>query len=401
MADADLLILGGGCAGLSLGLRLAERPASGRTVILESRSHYTNDRTWCFWRLQPHRFQHLVTCSWSNMAVTSAARRVTFTNVHTPYEMIPADRFYADAQAALERSSSVTLHLGTKVLAPPRRVGGLLRVETTAGPIVAHQIVDTRPPRAECAGSPLWQSFIGQEIECDAPRFDTATAELMHFDSTRTGDVLFSYVLPFSPNRALIETTVFGPHQLGAADLDAIQADTVQRLCGGARAHVLRTESGVLPMGVTPRPAETPGYVRVGLMSGAARPSTGYAFQRIQSWAGACAESIARGAPAIGHAPEPVLRREMDRLFLRVLRTHPERGPELFTRLFGDAGADRVIRFLSDAGTLADCAHLGLRLPIGLFLRELARSLAGVPSPGIPRPTHPEPVPLGIERRAA
>lgn len=396
MADADLLVLGGGCAGLSLGLRWAERPASGRTIILESRGHYTNDRTWCFWRLQPHRFQHLVTHAWSRMTVTSQARGVSFDCARTPYEMIPADRFYSTAQAAIARSSHVTLRLDTTVLAPPRRVGNLWHVETTAGPIVAHQIVDTRPTPVEgTAGPPLWQSFIGDEVECDAPCFDPSTAELMHFDSMRTGDVLFRYVLPSSPHRALIETTVFGPRRLGAADLGAIQADTVKRLCGGAGARVIRTERGVLPMGVTPQPAPTQGYVRVGLTSGAARPSTGYAFQRIQSWADACVERIARGAPAIGHAPEPVLRREMDRLFLRVLRSHPERGPELFTRMFGDARADRVIRFLSDAGTIADCAALGRRLPIGLFLRELACSVARVPASAIPEPASLGPASLG------
>lgn len=386
MVDADLLILGGGCAGLSLGLRLAEQPHSGRTMILEARHHYANDRTWCFWRLQPHRFQHLVSCSWSSMAITSAARRVTFDCTSTPYEMIPANCFYADAQAVFGRSSQVRLSTGATVLAPPRLVAGLWRVETTGGPVVARRIVDTRPVRHDYAGElPLWQSFIGEEIECETGRFDPAKAELMQFDDTRREDVLFSYVLPSSPTRALVETTVFGPKQLGAADLAGIQADAVQRFCGGARSQVVRTERGILPMTVTKRPAATPGYVRVGLMSGAARPSTGYAFQRIQRWADLCAHSIATGGPAIGHATEPILRREMDRLFLRVLRNHPDRGPELFTRMFGNGEPGRVIRFLSDAGTLADCISLGFRLPIGLFIGELARSLVQAPVRGLPQ----------------
>jgi lycopene beta-cyclase len=46
----DLIILGGGCAGLSLARRLSELGEDcPQTVILESRSSYTDDRTWCFW----------------------------------------------------------------------------------------------------------------------------------------------------------------------------------------------------------------------------------------------------------------------------------------------------------------------------------------------------------------
>jgi len=55
--DLDLLILGGGCAGLSLGDRLAEQPSRpGGTMIIEARQAYVNDRTWCFGRLAPYRY---------------------------------------------------------------------------------------------------------------------------------------------------------------------------------------------------------------------------------------------------------------------------------------------------------------------------------------------------------
>jgi len=130
------------------------------------------------------------------------------------------------------------------------------------------------------------------------------------------------------------------------------------------------------------QPAQGPRYVRAGLMCGAARPSTGYAFQRIQSWAETNAARIASGSDARGHDPDPQLRRRMDRLFLQVLGAQSARGPELFIRMFGDAGSDRVIRFLSDRGTLADCAVIGGHLPIGLFLGVLARTIFGTEPAG-------------------
>ena len=379
MSDLDLLVLGGGCAGLSLGVRLAEVPNDRRTVILEARQVYENDRTWCFWRHRPHRFEHLVSQSWRRMEVSSADRHVAFDCDSNPYQLIPADRFYAEAQQVIAASNAVSLSSGVTVLAAPFFEDDRWHVSTSAGSLTARSIVDTRPgPGVQTEDALLWQSFSGQEVECDAPVFDPNTAGLMHFITGRDGDITFRYVLPSSATRALIETTVFGVQRLRPADLAGAQAQAVERLCGSAAVRVLRTESGVLPMGIADhvRVAQ-PRYVRAGLMNGAARPSTGYAFQRIQSWAEMTAARIASGRDAQGHEPDPLLRRKMDRLFLQVLRAHPARGPELFTRMFGNAGPDRVIRFLSDRATTADCVIIGGHLPIGLFLGALARSLFG------------------------
>ncbi len=382
--DADLLVLGGGCAGLSLGMRLAEQaPAAGRTMILEARTGYTQDRTWCFWRLAPHRFERLVARSWPAVAIRSKQRSVKVDCRLTPYQMLEASPFYAEAQRSIDRSQHVQLVLGTDVRAAPRQVAGLWQVETDAGLLTARHILDTRPPRPpRTSDATLWQSFFGQEIECAAPAFDPETVGLMDFAEARTDDVLFHYVLPLSPCRALIETTVFGPRPLAVADLAAAQAAATERLGRGNAFRVLRAEDGVLPMGMTACfPTPGPGYSRAGLMSGAARPSTGYAFQRIQRWAEEAAASIRQGGPPPGHEPDPALRRAMDRLFLRVVRDHADRAPDLFIRMFGNADPARVIRFLSDRGTVADCAVIGSTLPLQLFLGEMLKGMVALPKP--------------------
>ena len=372
--DLDLVVLGGGCAGLSLALRLADQPGRCRRVaVLESRPGYTNDRSWCFWRLGPHRYESLVKRSWSRVAVRSSSGAVPIDCARTPYQLLEAGDFYDHAVRAIEARDGLKLALGVTVLEPPRQVPGGWRIETSAGGLSAAQVIDTRPPRAPRRGdSALWQSFLGQELVCDRPAFDPGRVELMDFAHDSPGAVAFTYVLPLSPDRALIETTLFDPEPRGPADLARRQQHAVQRLCGAAQTRVLRTEAGILPMGMT-RPAEAlgPGHLHAGLMSGAARPATGYAFQRIQRWADGCSEALRRGEAAHAHNPDPLLTRLMDRLFLDVLRTHPERGPELFTRLFERTATPRIVRFLSDRATLMDRIAVAASLPTGLFLRQL------------------------------
>jgi lycopene beta-cyclase len=373
-ADFDLVVLGGGCAGLSLALRLAEQPgACKRVLVLESRAAYTNDRSWCFWRLGPHRHEALVRRSWYRVAVRSPSSVVPLACANTPYQMIEARTFYDHALANLAGSTTVGLQLGTAVLGPPRPVAGGWRVETAAGGLTATQVIDTRPPRApQAGGAALWQSFLGQEVVCDRPVFDAGRVELMDFALDSPHAVAFTYVLPLAADRGLIETTLFDAQPRGPAELALRQQQAVQRLCGSAQTRVVRTEAGILPMGLAGAATTLgPGHVCAGLMSGAARPATGYAFQRIQRWADSCAVALGRGQPVCPHPPDPLLTRFMDRLFLDVLRNHPERGPELFMRLFARAGTPRVLRFLSDQTTFVDRVAVAASLPTGLFLRQL------------------------------
>ncbi len=58
-SHVDLLILGGGCAGLSLASRLAEFGKDApKVLIIEQRESYTNDRTWCFWDIESLLINH-------------------------------------------------------------------------------------------------------------------------------------------------------------------------------------------------------------------------------------------------------------------------------------------------------------------------------------------------------
>jgi lycopene beta-cyclase len=292
-----------------------------------------------------------------------------------PYQLLESDAFYDHACAVIAGSDTVRLSTGVSVLGPPRLVAGRWRIETSAGGLSAARVIDTRPPSPPLQGGALlWQSFLGQELICERPVFDATCVQLMDFSNDAPGAVAFTYVLPLESDRALVETTLFDPRPHGASDLAHRQRRAVLRLCGDSGTTVVRTERGILPMGIARHdPALGRGHLRAGLMSGAARPATGYAFERIQRWADACAGALRNGDEPVGHAEDSLVTRAMDRLFLDVLRSHPERGPELFTNLFDRTPTPRLVRFLSDRATFLDRAAVIASLPTGLFLRQLLR----------------------------
>jgi lycopene beta-cyclase len=389
--DVPLLILGGGCAGLSLATRLAALETSiPRTLVLESRSTYRNDRTWCFWADPSLGVDHLITHEWRQLTVRGAGIEANVDCGVMPYQMLRGDRFYADCRARMAQNSFIELVTNAAVLGEPRREGNRWHVSTRAGVFRAARLIDTRPQNVPKVGhAVLWQSFSGEEVTCEKRVFDPTRAVLMDFDDVSGNGVQFRYVLPTSSNTALIESTVFGCEPLSAVDLAPALGAAVRDQLGSAAYQVLRREHGVLPMGLMRRAEGVhSSFVYAGVVGGAARASTGYAFQRIQRWAARCANSIAIGGPIVGHPPEPVWRSVMDRIFLQVLRAHPERAPQLFAQLFSRACSTRVTRFLSDRGSLADQAAVIVALPTGLFLSCLprlvsegfARRRAGLPA---------------------
>ena len=375
----DLIILGAGCAGLSLATRLASSiPYSLRVLVVEARSSYTNDRTWCFWGADSLAPAHAPEYQWRHMRLTSGARTVLVDCESTPYQMLPASKFYDSALAVISMAKNITLKLDTVVWSDPAKIDGHWELETNAGVFSGRMVVDTRPQQLPARdGALLWQSFYGKEIECDKAVFDPSRMDLMNFLPPDHTCVPFVYVLPTAANKALVELTVFGADPLRPEDLALMLETEIARRTGDSPFRVLRSEHGILPMGLRAAPKNPDcSYVRVGVMAGGARPSTGFAFQRIQRWANVCAKSILAGFLPLAHAPDPAVLRVMDHLFLKVLRANPEQGGELFCSLFGMVDTTRVIRFLNGDGGWLDYVAVVSALPFSPFMRFLSKHRA-------------------------
>jgi lycopene beta-cyclase len=367
-SDADVLILGAGCAGLAIAQRLAGTGLAVRLV--EPRTAYTEDRTWSFWTGQPQAYGDALRRKWSAWSVSNRESSVRRTSARLHYVTLSSERVYASALRTIDASDTLTLHRGTRVVAEPQACGeGRIAVETDRGRLIGRTVVDTRPANIV---ADYGQSFVGREICTERAVFDAHTVGLMHFAPPQADRIGFVYVLPFAPDRALIETTCFAPPG-ATGDLEADLERACDAFAAGAAWQEVRRERGFIPMTAAGPKAQTdtPGLVRAGLAGGAARPSTGYAFQRIQHAATVCAERLARGAPPAIAYPEGAVSRWMDGLFLSVLRRWPEAGPDLMMRMFRHTPRDRLERFLSGSISPADRLAVVRSLPPGPFLQAL------------------------------
>jgi lycopene beta-cyclase len=378
----DLIIIGAGCAGLSLGTQLALMDKlAPKTLLLEQRKVYKNDRTWCFWGDSNNPFSDLASVRWNTVVVQSGDHSCRLNCTSAPYQLLSAESFYAHAIDLICHNPLVTLQTDVAITKEPEFHDGTWVIETSSGLVRSRCVVDTRPKKPlKQINARLWQSFVGYEIECQHASFDPNTAVLMDFCPANSASVAFKYILPQTTTRGLIEFTTFAKDPFDESELRANLESAIAEYLNNGAFSIVRKESGLIPMGfdtdyAIPNGSHLyPTYVYAGLTAGAARASTGYAFQRIQRWAIQCADSMAKTGLPTGHVADQLIQRTMDSIFLKVLRSKPELGPMLFMNLFRKVKSKRLIRFLSDRGQLLDYLAVIKALPAAPFLKNILAS---------------------------
>lgn len=371
----NLVILGGGCAGLSLAMRLADAGATApSTLILEKNAHYSNDRTWCFWDEENPLLKNWVDHVWTSFEIINGATTVTKSCAENRYLMLSAQTFYEQATAKIASNKQrLTLLNQQEIIEVIKTQNQSWKVVTNSDIYTADQIIDTRPySQTQDDDALMWQTFIGYEVETSTDVFNSSTFTLMDFDASFSQGLGFIYVLPFSPNRALIEYTVFSDKSMSTDNLKEKMKPALLKYLKKVDYQVLRTEYGKLPMGNQKiKYSDDPSYIYAGLYAGSARPSSGYAFQRIQRWATECVQGLISHQSLIAPKKDKLILALMDDIFLNVLKSNPQSSITIFFNFFAKCNAITVIRFLSDQAKLTDYVSIIGSMPKLLFLKEL------------------------------
>ncbi|RFA18019.1 lycopene cyclase family protein [Subtercola boreus] len=382
----DYVILGGGCAGLSAAIALLDAGASGSILIVDSRVDYRDDRTWCFWDVEPTPFTHLARGRWNSWEVRSAGSRAVSSPSagRTAYVSIAANDFYLYALDRLVTAGTVRLLFGEPAEAYVDTEDEVI-VTTARHSLRARQVIDARGlgmsgvdrARSKTSGTSLPQAFVGLHIVADHPVFDEDSCLLMDFTVDQSCGLRFMYVVPVSATEALVENVFLTETGLSeAAYVAGIELYLARSF--GLEAHqyrVLSRERGCIPMtdsAFDNRPS--PRVTLLGTLGGATRPSTGYTFLRIQRSCRAAAARLVNGSERGGESDPCSL---LDSIFLRFLRDHPERAPRVFHRMFDAVDPNALVRFLSDQSDWRDIARLIIALPKIWFLAAALKVLVG------------------------
>ena len=308
----DLILVGGGLANGLIAWRLRTLRPELRVLLLESGEHIGGNHTWSFHDSDLDAAQRawlapLVGARWPRYDVVFPGYSRT---LESGYASVASDDFARVIEAALAASPNASLRTGVQVaalgptwvrLADATLPGETLPCETLPGETLhAGAVIDGRGMRASTRLALGYQTFLGQEVKLDAPHGLTAPV-IMDASVEQQGGYRFVYLLPFGPDRVLIEDTHYVDAQAWEPERLRANVAAYAAARGWRIDTVLREEHGSLPIVLA---GDIDGFWRdldgqpcSGLRAGLFHATTGYSLPH----AVRLAERVA-GLPALDAA---------------------------------------------------------------------------------------------------
>lgn len=219
----------------------------------------------------------------------------------------------------------------------------------------------------------VWQHFKGWLIETDEDSFDDRTATFMDFRIDQQGETRFIYVLPYSKNRALIEATIFSKEQWPIDRYDALIKDYLLDYLNLNNYKIIDEEHGAIPMTTSRFSTLRSGSViPIGTLNDSVKPSSGYAFIRIQEEADHIIQ-ILRSTQAI-NLKRTGRFRWYDRTLLDVIIRGKKGAKQIFSLMFQHNTPQEIFKFLSERTTLWEEVKIFWTLPFWPFLSSFWKS---------------------------
>ncbi len=351
MKEFDYVIIGGGCSGLSLAFELEiHKKLENKTLaIIEPRNEYKRDKTWSFWRVFNHNFDDCVKKSWNNFSIKTSINSRDIKCDDFPYQSIDSGLFYKKVSDRLKKNKNISFYKNIK------------DIKTN------NSFIFNSVPSFKIDKNNIWQHFHGVEIETHEGFFDDNIINLMDFNCEQRNSVHFFYVLPFSKNKAMIETTWLSKEDKSLKDYEFQMKNYINNL--GLKDYKINfKEEGAIPL-FYPINEKEKNKINIGTAGGMTRLSTGYTFLNIQEHS----KYIRMNIDNIQSAKKYEIRKKyqfLDNIFLRVLEKNPKKMPSIFSNMFS-ASSDTVIKFLSNKSNIAEDISVILKMPKWIFIKAI------------------------------
>lgn len=374
----DIILSGGGCAGLSLAYYLHKSEfRDARILILDTAPKTRNDKTWCYWSSKPAPFKCASEQYWEQIEfVDPDISKVSDIDPYRYYHIRSLD-FYDEIYQLLEQNPNVEFRYETvnDLADLPNGAKVVTSRNTYTANWIFNSIVFPQQVQPEKYFY-LKQHFCGWRIKLDEPGFDPLTMRMMDFSVDQGNDTRFVYILPFSEDEALIEYTVFSSDSWDESEYYSQLRNYIsqQLKLEPSQYQILEEETGVIPMTNHPFPRKTGKHIyNLGTAGGFTKPSTGYTFSRIQE----DTQALVRGLCEKGNPDYalPFIKRFAfyDSLLLYIIKNHGHKIRPIFHRLFSRNKFYKILRFLNEETTLWEELKILVRLPWAPFFNAIWR----------------------------
>ncbi len=322
-------------------------------LLIEKAPKTANDRTWCFWEKESGIFESIVHHRWSNLNFYSTSLNRELHIAPYQYKMIRGSDFYQFCFDQIRNHENIDVEF-----AEVTSIGNHQKkafVQINGEKIYADYLFNSilfEPIQPQKERYLLLQHFKGLVIETEQSTFDSSIATLMDFRTSQQHGATFFYVMPTSATEALVEYTLFTPTLLQQDEYDSALKQYIEQQLNITSYKIVHEEFGVIPM-TNNKFQQLDGRIfNIGTAGGQVKASSGYAFKFIQKQSRQIAKLLAKG----NELRTDLSRRfnYYDSVFLNVLTNHPQKGAEIFSKIFSSNSPETIFRFLDNESSLSE-----------------------------------------------
>lgn len=370
----DFVIAGAGCSGLSLATALAKANTKKSILLIDNKIHSNQDKTWCFWDSCSTPVLPFNHTTWQNLSFYSDNYEKKEKILPFKYFGIRSSDFYKYQYEILERSENIDVVEDNIESIYGLEAGACLETKTqkfyckylfNSTSINVGEVINNYHH------SGLKQHFQGWFIKSEESVFDINTVTFMDFRTEQHQDARFFYVLPYSEKEALIEYTIFSKNLLTDQEYDEQIKKYVHETLKIEKYAIIERERGIIPMEII-QPENTHTHIiPIGIVGGALKPSTGFAFSLIQNQVDQIVESIKSEK---FHFHKNIIQTRFsfyDKILLHLLQKEEISKSNIFISLFKGNKISNILTFLSEKTIFFNEVKIFTSLPIRIFISAL------------------------------
>ena len=368
--EYDFIVIGAGLSSLMFLSKMISNKSKLSILVLEQKRSIARNQTFCVWEGPgliniEKEFKLKAKHRWNKILIENNRKKIK-KDIH-PYHYVCHDGHTTLKKLSRQIKGKVKILYATKVTGV-HEMDKKIQVNSSEGNFYSKYIVDSRPKieKNEIKSAYIQQAFIGSEIEVKSNYFNKYEATIMSFSKNKK-ETEFIYQLPFTKKRALVETTLFSK----SPDLKKLQQKHTRNLKKYGDYKILKGERGIIPMALI-EAKKNKRIMKVGMAAGMVRASSGYSMRKIANWVlGHKGKTLKKNnLLSFSYSPNPLLD-FFDKIFLAVLKNHPNKSPNLFINLFEKSSHKSLIKFLSDTPSWKDNLNVVLSMPKKLMLKTV------------------------------
>lgn len=374
----DYIIIGNGLAGLQLALKMSEDTFFDTKTIalIDSSEKNTNDKTWSFWEKEPSQWSDIIEKSWQHASVITHKKEIHLNLLPYHYKTVRSLDFYNYAKEKLSLSKHIKF-----IISKVESVEDINKtiVKTSSGAFTASHVFDSRIPDVYSLHSEKYisiiQHFKGWIIETDTDAFDDTSLTMMDYRLKDGNQTTFTYVLPFSKTKALVEFTYFTDACVNENTYDSFIKTYIKDYLKIDHYKVLETEKGQIPMtNFSFKDFNTKNVTKIGTGGGWVKGSTGYSFKHTEKKVKQIIENLKDDKlPSEG-----LFKRKFkfyDTVFLKVLKDENHKGEWIFQQFYDKNSIQTMFRFLDEESTFFEELKIMWSLFSWSFIKAFFKTL--------------------------